>query len=300
MPRKNRIIFEGAIYHIFEGAIYHIYQRANNRQHIFENPKHKAFLIKQIKEFNKLYDFQLLAYVIMDNHYHLLIRTNKVSISEIMFSINNVLVKYLNRELDRTGHIFEGRFKSKLVDDEAYLIWLLRYIHRNPVRANLCEIPDEYKWSSHYFYKYGINKIVNSDFILGIMSDDKAAAIRRYISLVEIQEGSDEKADFEKTKQKFELSDSKPQYEVKQTISYREISLEDILDAMKMEAEIKELIKSGSRKRSLTAHKIEFIKEAIKNKFKLKEIGEFMNTSQSAISNILAYNKAEGAEESNI
>ncbi|MDF2675180.1 MAG: transposase, partial [Clostridiales bacterium] len=110
MTRKNR--------DIFEGAIYHVYQRGNNREHILENSNYKTFLLKQIKEYNKIFDFQLLAYVIMNNHYHLLIKTNKSPISDIMFNINNVLGKYLNRELNRTGHVFEGRYNSKLVDTD--------------------------------------------------------------------------------------------------------------------------------------------------------------------------------------
>lgn len=292
MPRANRVILEG--------AIYHIYQRGNNREYIFENPKHKAFLIKQIKEYNELYDFQLLAYVIMDNHYHLLIKTNQTTISEIMFSINNVLGKYLNRELKRTGHIFESRFKCKLVDNEAYLIWLLRYIHRNPVRAQLSQTADGYEWSSHYFYKCGMNKLVNSDFILSILSSDKAAAIRQYMKLVEVIEDNNQEKDFQKIKHEFKLDDSKPQYEINQVIANRLKSLEDILDAMDMDDKMKELIKSGSKKRSLTVYKIKFIQEAIKNKHRLKDIGEFLNSSQSAVSNILAYYKTEDARNSNI
>lgn len=292
MPRKNRVILEG--------AIYHIYQRGNNKEYIFENPKHKAFFIKQIKEYNKLYDFQLLAYVIMNNHYHLLIKANKTSISEIMFSINNVLGKYLNRELKRTGHIFEDRFKSKLVDDEAYLIWLLRYIHRNPIRANLSKTPDEYRWSSHNYYNCGINKWVNSDFILSIISNDKSVAIRQYRNLVGLKEDGNQKTDFQNIKNEFKLSDSKPQYEANKTVKRGVKSLECILDALEIDVEMKELMRSGTKKRNTTSYKIRFIQEAIKNKHKLKDIGEFLNISQSAVSNILSYYKAKSASDSNI
>lgn len=158
LPRDNRIIFEG--------AIYHVYQRGNNKEFIFRNSKHKVFILKQIKEYNKCFDFELLAYVIMDNHYHLLIKTNKVPINQIMFNINNVIGKYLNRELERTGHLFENRYKSKLVENDDYLVWLLRYMHRNPIRANICDSVDDYRWSSHYFYKNGINEFVITNFIL--------------------------------------------------------------------------------------------------------------------------------------
>lgn len=161
MAREKRIVCEGSIFHIIS--------RGNNREYILSNPKHKSFLLKQIKEYNVVFDFELLAYVIMDNHYHLLIKTNKTPISEIMFNINNVLSKYLTRELDKKGHVLEKRFTSKLVTTDTYIIWLLRYIHRNPIRAHICNDIDDYRWSSHYFYKRGYNSFVNTNFILNIL-----------------------------------------------------------------------------------------------------------------------------------
>lgn len=281
MARKNRIIFEG--------AIYHIYQRGNNHQCIFKDPKHKEFLIKQIKEYNRIFDFQLLSYVIMDNHYHLLIKTNKSTISEIMFNIDNVLGKYLNRELNRTGHVFEGRYNSKLVDTHAYLIWLLRYIHRNPIRANICSNLDDYRWSSHFFYKRGINNFINTNFILKILSKDKASAVNQYIKLVNNVAGNDSKVDFENTKEEFKLDDSKLLFEEDEVIKCYIKSLDEILNSLNIDAQIKSLIKIGSKKHNLTDYKIIFIKEALKNKYTLKEIGTFLNTSQPAISNLLSY-----------
>ena len=77
-----------------------------------------------------------------------------------------------------TSHI-QGRFGSELVDSDAYLIWLLRYIHRNPVRAGMCKNVEAYKWSSHYFYQEGINGLVYTDFILNTISDTRSTAIKQ-------------------------------------------------------------------------------------------------------------------------
>ena len=161
---------------ICEGTIYHITSRGNNRDYILSDPKHKAFLLKQIKAYNMKFDFELLAYVIMDNHYHLLIKTNKTPISEIMFNINNVLGKYLVRELNRKGHVLEKRYSCKIVATDTYIVWLLRYIHRNPICAHMCNNLDDYRWSSHYFYKRGYNSFINTSYILNILSPGKAAA----------------------------------------------------------------------------------------------------------------------------
>lgn len=282
MPRNNRIVFEGAVYHIT--------QRGNNKEYIFRENKHKSFLLKQIKEYNKKFDFQLLAYAIMDNHYHFLIKTNKTPITEIMFYINNVVGKYLNRELHRTGHVFENRYFCSLVDTDAYLIWLLRYIHRNPVRAHICSKVDDYKWSSHYFYKNGINTFVNTDFSLKIISSDKRLAINEYLELVNREENQDNsKSDYENIKHLFNLQEKPLFYNQEETINTDTKSLEEILYSLPFDPQIKELIISGSKKHCLTQCKIEFVKAALLNKYTLKEISQFMKISIQGISNFLSY-----------
>ncbi|MDF2672566.1 MAG: transposase [Clostridiales bacterium] len=178
MGRKNRFIYEG--------AIYHIYQRGNNKEYIFEDDKIKSFILKYLKEYNKKFDYEILAYVIMNNHYHLLIKTNKSPIDQIMFYLNNLLGKYINDKLNRTGHAFEDRYKCELVETDTYLIWLLRYIHRNPVRANMCNDVKDYRWSSHRFYQYyRASLFINTSFILGMFGNDKESAINVYLRLVE-------------------------------------------------------------------------------------------------------------------
>lgn len=282
VSRDNRVVFEG--------AIYHIYQRGNNKEFIFQNPKHKAFILKQIKEYNKCFDFQLLAYVIMDNHYHLLIKTNEDPINDIMFNINNVIGKYLNRELERTGHIFENRYKSKLVENDAYLIWLLRYIHRNPVRAHICDSVDNYRWSSHYFYKNGIDKFVFTNFILKTISPNLSTAIKQYLQLVNVPEKeNDTRDDFDIIKEQFELNDTNILEEKDEAIKCNLKSLNEILEQLNIDQKSRELLVTGSKKHSITSIKIDFIIESINNKHTLKEIGKFLDTSQSAVSKMLDY-----------
>lgn len=284
MVRPNRIIFDGAIYHVI--------MRGINKEYILQSPRHKSFLIKQIKEYNKVLDFQLLGYVIMDNHYHLLIKTNKISISEIMFNINNVLGKYLSRELNRTGHIFEKRYTCKLVTSDAYLVWVLRYIHRNPIRAGICSNIDEYRWSSHYFYKSGFNSFVKVDFILSILSTRKAAAQLSYIELVHAAgDDSNPEIDQMHIKLKYNLGDE-PFEEISNYKAFpmedTRKSLESIFSSICLEEKSRELILAGSRKANLTPYKLEFVKEAIRNKYTLKEISLFLNVNSNSLSMLLS------------
>lgn len=279
LSRKPRIEFNGAIYHVF--------QRGNNRENIFNEPIEKGYFIKQIIEYMDAYEFELLAYVIMDNHYHLILRTKEVALNKIMHGINNVYSKFYNHRHERTGHVFEERYSSKLVEDDAYLIWLLRYIHRNPVRAHICENVSKYKWSSDFFYRKGINVFVNIDFILNIFSRNRFKAMKIYFELMESPEDS-QACDYQSLKLRFpqdSLKGDMAEY-AKNGVSKR-LTLEEILNNLNLDEEKYNLIKSGSRKRHITDMKVLFIKEALKYKYTHKEIGEFINISQTAVTKLL-------------
>jgi REP element-mobilizing transposase RayT len=288
---------------IFEGAIYHVIVRGNNKDYIFTDPKHKSFLLKQLREYNTILDFELLAYVIMDNHYHFVIRTNKNPLSEVMFYINNVLGKYLGRELNRTGHNFDKRYTYKLVTTEIYLIWLLRYVHRNPVRAGICTSVDEYRWSSHYYYKRGINSFVKTDLILSLLSSKRDHAIRQYHDLITF-DGDDinHQVDLEALKLKYNFNDvdlgqinKDAPVEAPLIQSVRK-SLEDIFCSLNLDYELEQLLLTGSKKPSLTNYKLNFIKEALKNKYTLKEISAFLNVNSNSLSMLLSRHKVSRCE----
>lgn len=287
MAREKRIVCEGSIFHIIS--------RGNNREYILSNPKHKSFLLKQIKEYNVVFAFELLAYVIMDNHYHLLIKTNKTPISEIMFNINNVLSKYLTRELDKKGHVLEKGFTYKLVTTDTYIIWLLRYIHRNPIRAHICNDIDDYRWSSHYFYKRGYNSFVNTNFILNILSPNKAAAQMLYNGLVNFTGNNiNEDIVLSDIKLKYKLQDTSllpdvpEKYQEEIHLKVPRKSFNDILELLNLDKEQKKLLVSGSKKHSITDCKIQFIDEALKNKYTYNEIASFLKVKYSAISMLLS------------
>ena len=277
---------------IYEGAIHHIWQRGNNREYIFQDDIAKIFLLKQLKEYNKKFDYNLLAYVIMDNHYHLLIQTFKDPISDVMFNINNTSGKFIRDNLKRSGHVYQGRYNSKVVQTNEYFLWLIRYIHRNPVRAKICSNVDDYRWSSHNFYKNGYSKTVNIDFPLSVFDNNKKNAINLYLKFVNAdgQEESAEK-DFEFFSQNLSQYKGEKIYnETKFELPVR-YSLQEIIELFKLHPEELSLLTSGSRKRSLTSTKIAFITKAMGEKYSFIEIANFLNTTQSAISKLLSIGK---------
>ncbi|MFT4993222.1 MAG: putative transposase [Paraglaciecola sp.] len=134
----------------------HVIQRGNNRQICFTNEQDFASYVSWLKEYSKKYLVDIHAWVLMSNHVHLLCtprRSNGISL--MMQSLGRQYVGYFNRCYDRTGTLWEGRYKSCLVQAEDYLLQLYRYIELNPVRANMTEHPADYHWSSYQINALG-------------------------------------------------------------------------------------------------------------------------------------------------
>ena len=142
MPRKPRASVAGVPEHII--------QRGNNRQVIFACEEDMKCYVTWLKEYAKKYDVKVHAWVLMTNHVHLLCTpSTATAISQMMQSLGRMYVMYFNKAYKRTGTLWEGRYKSCLVQEETYLLQLYRYIELNPVRAGMVKDPAEYSWSSY-------------------------------------------------------------------------------------------------------------------------------------------------------
>jgi len=144
MARKPRVEFEGAFYHVIA--------RGNQRQDIFRDDKDRTTYLGRVEHYRKRRDFKLYAYVLMSNHVHLLIETQRIPLSKIMQGIQFTYTQYYNRRHRTVGHLFQGRYKAILCDRESYLLELVRYIHLNPARVRKPNDPWKYPWNSHRAY----------------------------------------------------------------------------------------------------------------------------------------------------
>ena len=134
---------------VFPGAIYHVTARGDNRELTFlDDEDHRKYLAL-IARSKKQLQFKLHAYALMPNHVHLIVEPSEsATISRIMQGITIAYTKWFNKRHTRVGHVFQGRFHSRLIEQDAYLLVASRYVHRNPVRAKLVQHPAEYPWSS--------------------------------------------------------------------------------------------------------------------------------------------------------
>jgi putative transposase len=136
----------------YEGAFYHVTSRGYERRKIFfEETDYRKFL-SYFKEGREKHGYLIYCYVLMSNHYHLLIKTPHGNLNEVMHYINGSYTNYINRKKGRSGHLFQGRYKAILVDGDSYLLELSRYVHINPVRAKIAAKPEEYPDSSYRSY----------------------------------------------------------------------------------------------------------------------------------------------------
>lgn len=161
--------------------VYHVILRGNNREGIFEKDEDKKKFLQILKITKKKYGYALYAYVIMDNHVHLLIDFKEADISVIMQSIAVRYARYFNEQYERVGHVFENRYKSYVVETLSYLKDVLRYIHYNCQKAKMASY-NSYPWSSYIEYLAEKSYLVDTDFILRIFDVNKEKA-RKYFEI---------------------------------------------------------------------------------------------------------------------
>ena len=138
------------------GVPQHVIQRGNNRQATFFAEEDYGFYLACLREAARKHDCTIHAYVLMTNHVHLLATSNRPeAMSLVMRDLGRRYVQYVNFTCRRSGTLWEGRFKSILVDAQRYFFTCCRYIELNPVRAGIVARPEEYRWSSHCFYALG-------------------------------------------------------------------------------------------------------------------------------------------------
>ncbi|MBI5099141.1 MAG: transposase [Nitrospirae bacterium] len=174
----------------YEGALYHVTARGNERKKIYFTKTDYERFLYYISEAQKKFGIKIICYVLMSNHYHLVIETPEANLSKAMHYINGSYTTYINVKRKRSGHLFQGRYKAIIVDRDNYLLELSRYVHLNPVRAKMVQNPEEYFYSSYKtFITNNENKILNELQVLEMISEVKGYAKQEYKRFVEAEIG---------------------------------------------------------------------------------------------------------------
>ncbi|MGC1135805.1 MAG: transposase [Nitrososphaeraceae archaeon] len=171
----------------FEGACYHITSRGNRKENIFYSDSDKKVFLEKLNETLNKYQFICHAYCLMDNHYHLFIKTPDANLSEGMHYLNTSYTNWFKAEHNIVGSVLQGRYKSILVDEDNYGLKLSAYIHLNPLGAGIVKDLKQYRWSSYLDYVSDRGKMVerlDKEFILSQFGEDPKDARKRYRSYV--------------------------------------------------------------------------------------------------------------------
>ena len=132
----------------FSGALYHVTSRGDGREAIFLADGDRKLFLDVFAGVSERFNWVLHAYCLMTNHYHLLVETPDANLSKGMRQLNGVYTQRFNRTYNRSGHVFQGRYKAILAQKEAYLLELARYVVLNPVRARMVRTAAEWPWSN--------------------------------------------------------------------------------------------------------------------------------------------------------
>ncbi len=133
----------------FSGAYYHVTSRGDRREAIYEDDEDRMAFLDVFRDVIEGFEWRCHAYCLMTNHYHLFVETAHGNLSKGMRQLNGVYTQSSNRRHQRSGHLFQGRYKGILVDSDAYLLELSRYIVQKPVRAGIVDDPADWSWSSY-------------------------------------------------------------------------------------------------------------------------------------------------------
>ena len=175
----------------FSGAVYHVTARGNARQDIFLDDTDRSEFLALLHRACDRHDWICHGYCLMSNHYHLLLQTQTSSLSQGMKFINGTYTQSFNRRHKRVGHVFQGRFKSILVERDSYLLELARYLVLNPVRAQMVRAAKDWPWSS-YRATAGLSAAppsLTTDWILGNFGARRSQAQQRYREFVKAGKG---------------------------------------------------------------------------------------------------------------
>ena len=169
----------------FDGALYHVTARGDRREAIYEDDEDRERFLDILGRVVTDFNWLCHAYCLMGNHYHLLIGTPEGNLAKGMRQLNGVFTQASNRRHGRTGHLFQGRYKAILVDADAYLLELSRYVVLNPVRARMVADPGDWPWSSYRAMLGSARPAwLAVDGLLAMFARQRAAAIRRYVRFV--------------------------------------------------------------------------------------------------------------------
>lgn len=174
----------------YSNTFYHVLSRGNERRRIFRDRRDYRKFIELLGEMSEKFRIDVHAFVLMPNHYHLLVQTQEPNLSMAIQWLGVSYSTWFNKRHNRNGHVFQGRFKSFIVENDRYMAALCIYIHRNPVRSGLSKSLSKYPWSSYHAYVGRDDKLpwLKRSLILGVFENSKKEFVMAHSEFINKEE----------------------------------------------------------------------------------------------------------------
>jgi len=267
----------------FAGALYHVTSRGNGREDIYLDDSDRELFMVVLGEACSLFNWTVHAWCLMSNHYHLLVETPDSNLSRGMRYLNGVYTQRFNRTHSHVGHLFQGRFKAILVEKEAHMLELARYVVLNPVRAGMVESAEQWSWSSYpaMVGLSGCPEWFDREWLLGNFGESNRSAVRQYMRFV--ADGVLQSSPWSMLKNQIYLGSDRFVEKVQSDLPSRQQKLSEIPKAQK-----RSMPKSIEEYLTMTSSRDEAIVAAYKSGgYTLQDIGSHFGKHYSTISRII-------------
>ena len=252
------------------GGIYHIIQRGHNKAYIFNDQMDKLTFLDLVSKCKATYAFHILFYVLMDNHYHLIIEIQDMQLGALMKRINQTYSLYYHRKHACTGTVYGTRYRVFPVTDKAYFYQLIMYLAHNPVKAGIVKHPVEYRWSAHMEIASTHGSIISTKRLFEILGGNVENGSQTYDSLIRQTATAAAMAQDHKTF----------------LTEFRAQNLSSLLDeTIKGQITMKR-IRSACRDKTIARLRCDFIKKASEKGYEAPEIARALNKSDRYVRNI--------------
>ena len=284
----------------YEHAFYHVVSRGHRRENIFRRDLDRKKFLEKLDQTVERYRLRIHAYVLMSNHYHLLIETPDANLSKAMHDLNASYANWYRSKYNLIGSIFQGRYKAILVEKDEYMLALSAYIHLNPVRAGIVKAPEAYLWSSfrcysgksnppHFLYIFDIldkfkTKKDYQKYVMDLLRDEKEIRSEEVYGINSILGSTGFIRRVLAGVVKHNLRDR----EIREVKEFRRLSAEDLMEIIMREFRIGE-DQLKSKKRGNLYRKFFVYMLRKHTGMSLRDIGELMEMDYGAVSELARY-----------
>ncbi|VAW77330.1 hypothetical protein MNBD_GAMMA12-3178 [hydrothermal vent metagenome] len=266
----------------FAGALYHVTSRGDGQEDIYLTDADRIAFLNVLSKVCERFNWVVHTYCLMSNHYHLLVETPDANLSQGMRQLNGVFTQKFNRNNERVGHVFQGRYKAILVQKESYLLELARYIVLNPVRAQMVRAAKDWPWSS-YRATAGFKKNetwLSVDWLLSAFSSKKKMAMKQYRDFVSA--GRNQPSPWEELRNQIYLGDDAFVDDMQCKISL-DTNLSEVPSSQK-----RQVVKPLVEYEKLFSNRDDVIVKAYASGgYSMKTIGDYYNIHYSRVSRII-------------